>query len=621
MMPSIYCPSCRAPLAPPSDDTPLACAACGRTVPVREGIPLVGQAHDYYYAEIALDGMEWFLAEARAGRAATVFERPLREGPWDFLLGSHFDPTRAAWKLATRLPAAGFERVLDFGCGWGVNSLGLAPHAGEVVAMDLSWHRLLALKLLADAQGRRNVTVLCGGDLLPLPFPDDHFDCVALIGLIEWIPVGRGGDPRAQQLAFLKEVARVTRPGGETFLASENRYAYTYSRAQYRRLFREAGLPHTEFHGLIPAHRLYHKMFPLSRGRIVDPEETRGSALKDRLLGTHWAARLASAFGIRISDTPLTQSWVRRLCAHLRTRPGLSDLEVEPRRLITTNFCVKAVVRTARGDGVLVRIPVTETKQRLLTNAVAQQRRWRDHPQVSPLLSMPPADVTPFEGWSLTVEAFTSARPGRPEDGAPAWGRAAQLLRTFAETRGRGSARDALATRLTPAFMDHLGEAHRPALATLFASTRFAELPACYQHGDFHWENLLCDGGGLVRLVDWEWAHADGLPLADFFHLVINDGGIGFDTRVVPALTNAARGRYPREPLAAIAATLGTQHGLDADDVKLLALAWVYDVLRQQWEATDSYGLGARFLPAPIRRVADAVPALAGDLLGVTGAA
>ena len=585
-------------------------------MPVREGIPLLGASHDDSGADVPPETMQWFLAEAR-------------------------DPTRGAWTLATRLPESGFDRVLDVGSGWGVNSLALAPHAGEVVAMDLDWHRLLAVKLLATARGFGNVTVLCGGDALPLPFPDDHFDAVAWIGLSERIPVGHRGDPRRHQLELLREIARVTRPGGEIFLAGENRYAhltgprfgshhyprlvrseayrpYRCSRRQYRRLLRRAGFAHTEFHGLSPAPRSYRKMFPLSRGRIVDPEERRGSALTDHLLGTRWAVRLAPAFGIRASDRPLGASWLQRLCTHLRSRPGLGGLEPEPYRLVTTNFCVKAAVRGGDGGGVLVRIPLTAPKQALVTHAVARQRRWRDHPLAGPLLGRRPSEVIEFEGWTMTLETLTPAPPDRPGARAPAWRQVADLLHTFATTRGRGSVRDALDVRLSPAFRDHLGEPHHAALETLFASTRLAEIPTCYQHGDFRWENLLCEGGTLVRVVGWEWATPDGIPLADFCDLVVSDGGVTFGARIVPALRDAAHERYPRQPLEPMATALREHHGLDSEDVRLLAVASVYDVLRRQWETTDSYGLGARFLPAPIRRVADQVPALARDLLPAT---
>lgn len=652
---SVYCPACRGGLAAHADDT-LRCPACGHLVPLREGIPLLGSTHDYYYAEIPLDAMEWYLARARAGEAARVFEQPDHPGPWAFLLGSHFDPTRAAWKVVTALPAEGYRRVLDFGCGWGVNALALAPHAGEVVAMDLSWHRLLSLRLLADRQGRDNVTVVCGGDRLPLPFPDDHFDLVVLVGLIEWIPVGRPGDPRRLQLDLLRDIARVTRPDGEIFLASENRVAYsywtgrpddhtglrfgallprpmanlysrltrgepyrhyTYTRGQYRRLLGDAGFAHTEFHGLIPAHRLYHKIFPLARGRVVDAEETRGSRLKDRLLGSRWAARLASAFGIRAGAAALPRSYVQRLCRHVRDTIGPADLESEPYRLVTTNFCVKAAVRAAHGDGVLIRIPLTERKRALVANARREQERWHRDARVSPWIT---SSLTPctFDGLEVTIETRATGAAGRPPDGAPAWEQVGTVLEAFAGTRGVGSVRDVTAEILADPFRDHLGPDHTAVRDALLGSARLAALPACYRHGDFHWENLLTRDGTLDRIVDWEWATPDGAPLADLFHLAVNDGGVGFGPQVLDVLARAVRGTYPRPALAALATRLRRVHGIAEDDLPAFAVIYLYDVLRQHWLASESYFLGRRFLPDALRTVADRVPTWATTLMQAT---
>jgi SAM-dependent methyltransferase len=646
--PSVNCPECGGHLAG-TDPESLVCSACSSAFPLRDGIPLLGRALDYYYDEIPRQAMEWFLGRAREGDFAGPFERHDVPGPWEFILGSHFDVTRASWKVVTRLPPNGLHRVLDFGCGWGVNALALAPHAEEVVAVDLSWHRLLNLRLLARAQGHTNVTIILGGDTPRLPFPEDHFDLVVLTGVIEWIPVGRAGDPRDHQMAFLREIARVTREGGEVFLASENRYAYsywagrpddhtgllfgsllprrladvysrlrrgvpyqhyTYSKAQYTRLLAGAGFSQTEFHGLTPAHRIFTKIFPLSIGRVLDAEESRGSPVKDLLLRNRAAVRLASAFGIRASRRPLDGSYVQRLCRFI-DQSGIHQrpLAPEPYRLITTNFSIKAAVRTAAGDGgLLLRIPLTPTKRRLHANALAAQESWRGHSVVGPYLA-PTLREIEFEGTAVTCESLASAPSHRGARSSAPYGDIGEVLTSLARCEGPQNVAAAW-SREVQEFSAYLEDAHRELLLRLQETPALSGLPTCYHHGDFHWENLLLRDGRLLRIIDWEWAAAEGYPLADAFHFVVNFAGVGFSGDAVQAVERVLAGDYPHAAVQALFDGLLRLHGLERDALGSLALLYLYHTLRKHWDASASYGLPRRFLSARHRTVLDQLPAL-----------
>jgi SAM-dependent methyltransferase len=632
----------------PNGSEALACPACHIRYPVLDGIPMLGLAQDFYYHEIPLDAMESFLEHARRGELAQLFRTEDRERPWSFLLGSHFERTRASWMFTTALPPdpAG-RRALDFGAGWGINAIALAPYVTEVVALELSRHRLLNLRLQADRQELRNVTAICGGDTPRLPFPDAHFDLAILNGVIEWIPVGRPGSPRAQQLAFLREIARITKPAGELFLASENRYAYqywigrpddhtgllfgsllprplatvysrlrsgrpyqhyTYSRAQYRRLLARAGFRHCQFHGLIPAHRLFHKIFPLSRGRIVDREETRGSALRDALLGTRAAAPLASALGIRATRAAPGPSFLERLARRLDEARLLdAPLEPEPYKLVTTNFSAKAAFRTADAcSGLLAKIPLTEPKRALQARALAEQARWRGRAPVALFVS-PLLECLDFEGNEISVESLCRARRRRGPLGERVYREVEEVLLAFANPRGSGSAAEMWPCVMEP-FTAHLPPEHRAAVERLSVATPLRDLPACYQHGDFHWGNLFTHGrAGLARIVDWEWATPAGLPLADFLHLIANHDVVGLSPRYVSVLTAALNRTLPDRSLDGIAERLLENWGLRWEDVKPLAAAYLYDTLRKHWESSASYGLGERFLTATGHAVMDAM--------------
>lgn len=70
------------------------------------------------------------------------------------------------------------ERLLDLGCGGGHVSFAAAPHAGEVVAYDLSDDMLGAVSAEAERRGFGNI-VPRQGVAESLPFADGTFDMVA----------------------------------------------------------------------------------------------------------------------------------------------------------------------------------------------------------------------------------------------------------------------------------------------------------------------------------------------------------------------------------------------------------------------------------------------------------
>ncbi len=110
----------------------------------------------------------------------------------------------------------GCGRVLDWGAGWGQNSLLLAAHGLEVVAYDVE-DKGAGEGLLAGT-GVRYV-VAPRPDAPDLPFADREFDAVLNCGVLEHVDDVR----RA-----LAELGRVLRPGGVLVTYHlPNRHAYT----------------------------------------------------------------------------------------------------------------------------------------------------------------------------------------------------------------------------------------------------------------------------------------------------------------------------------------------------------------------------------------------------------
>lgn len=112
-------------------------------------------------------------------------------------------------RLVAACRLTGLERVLDAGCGAGHASAAVAPHAAEVVALDLTDAMLEQVAHLAVERGLTNITPL-PGDVEQVPCGDGEFDCV-----ISRYSAHHWPDP-ARALA---EIRRVLKPGGAFVLS------------------------------------------------------------------------------------------------------------------------------------------------------------------------------------------------------------------------------------------------------------------------------------------------------------------------------------------------------------------------------------------------------------------
>ena len=98
------------------------------------------------------------------------------------------------------------DRVLDFGCGPGTISVGLAKaiEPGELHGIDMEESQIGIARAAAQAGGHANATFHVG-DVTALPFEDNSFDAAHCHAVLMHVP----DTPKV-----LAEVKRVLKPGG-----------------------------------------------------------------------------------------------------------------------------------------------------------------------------------------------------------------------------------------------------------------------------------------------------------------------------------------------------------------------------------------------------------------------
>ncbi len=109
-------------------------------------------------------------------------------------------------------PLAPGERVLDVGCGAGMDALVAAQMVGaegRVTGIDMTAEMLAKARANAAAMGATNVEFV-EGEAEDLPFADATFDVVTSNGVIDLVP---------DKDAVFTEIFRVLRPGGRIQLA------------------------------------------------------------------------------------------------------------------------------------------------------------------------------------------------------------------------------------------------------------------------------------------------------------------------------------------------------------------------------------------------------------------
>ena len=124
------------------------------------------------------------------------------------------------WRRATRdaLALRADDTVLDLAAGTAVSTVQMTSHGAVGVACDFS------LGMLRAGRSRGRAVPMVAGDALALPFADGAFDAVSIsFGLRNVADVD----------AALRELARVTRPGGRLVVCEFSRPTWAPWRTAY----------------------------------------------------------------------------------------------------------------------------------------------------------------------------------------------------------------------------------------------------------------------------------------------------------------------------------------------------------------------------------------------------
>jgi ubiquinone/menaquinone biosynthesis C-methylase UbiE len=107
------------------------------------------------------------------------------------------------------------KRVLDVGCGAGVDLVRFAKGGAEVTGVDLAESAITLARKNFEIQGLQADLRVASGE--SLPFPDDAFDYVFAHGVVQYT---------ADDQKLVDECRRVLKPGGEVVFQVYNRISW-----------------------------------------------------------------------------------------------------------------------------------------------------------------------------------------------------------------------------------------------------------------------------------------------------------------------------------------------------------------------------------------------------------
>lgn len=107
------------------------------------------------------------------------------------------------------------RRVLEVGCGAGVDLARFAKGGADVTGVDLAWSAIKLARANFAQQGLVGRFAIANGEALP--FPPDTFDLIYAHGVVQYT---------VDQQAIVDECRRVLKPGGQAIFQVYNRISW-----------------------------------------------------------------------------------------------------------------------------------------------------------------------------------------------------------------------------------------------------------------------------------------------------------------------------------------------------------------------------------------------------------
>lgn len=153
------------------------------------------------------------------------------------------------------------DRLLDAGCGTGVNCSRFHAAVREIVAMDFSEEMIRRAEKRIALENIKNVRLLVGS-VTKLEFPDDAFDKVICASVLQYL------DDDECEAAF-REMIRVCRHGGRIVIHAKNRSSLYGASLRLWRFMAKILRRRTKADHYRPR-RWYREHLSRAGGRVVD---------------------------------------------------------------------------------------------------------------------------------------------------------------------------------------------------------------------------------------------------------------------------------------------------------------------------------------------------------------
>jgi 2-polyprenyl-3-methyl-5-hydroxy-6-metoxy-1,4-benzoquinol methylase len=198
----------------------------GRSISLSPGEAWTPQSSGETYRDAPASELQNIVQSVNAGQPwrQVVATRYEKTNPWLHAIVA--SPKRDLF-FRQHPPKPG-SKILDIGSGWGQIALPLAREtSAEVVALEPTPERLAFIEAAARQDGVASRMYFLQADFFEVEFAQ-RFDLVTSVGVLEWVPKFRSGDPREVQIEFLRRARKLLAPGGQLVIGIENRLGLKY---------------------------------------------------------------------------------------------------------------------------------------------------------------------------------------------------------------------------------------------------------------------------------------------------------------------------------------------------------------------------------------------------------